>query len=153
MKVPEKSRKTEHLIKKFVNTRRVDRGLDRLDSDRALDASAHEHARDMARRGYYDHETPEGLEPSDRSKQYKYVAECIAMSRRGHRSPGTIAGDLVGDWMKSTGHRRYLLAGEYTLVGAGAWLDGRDVYGVLHISKNELRRGSNSGLVSRLIPF
>lgn len=153
MNVPEKSRKTEHLIKKFVNERRVDRGLDRLDSDRALDASAHEHARDMARRGFFGHENPEGESPSDRSKAFSYVAECNSMSYRGSGSPGSIAGELVGNWMKSPGHRQWLLADDYHLVGAGVWFDNDDVYGVLQISKDELRVNNRNSRLKELLSF
>lgn len=42
------------------------RTLPRLDRSRHLDAAALLHARDMARRDYFDHDSPEGTEPADR---------------------------------------------------------------------------------------
>lgn len=42
------------------------RGLPRLERSRALDAGALLHARDMAERNYFAHESPEGSEPTDR---------------------------------------------------------------------------------------
>lgn len=130
MNVPEKSRKTEHLIKKFVNERRVDRGLDRLDSDRALDASAHEHARDMARRGYFGHKNPEGRGPSERCKAYNEVYENIAYSITNSESAGGLAGDFLETWMTSPTHRNHILNSSFDLTGAGVWADGSRWIGV-----------------------
>lgn len=47
-----KTRKVEHLVAKFSNEHRVQRGLERLDTDWVLTSPARKHSRDTARRAY-----------------------------------------------------------------------------------------------------
>lgn len=71
-----------------------------------LDAIARAHARDMARRNYFDHRSPEGQGLPDRLRargySYCYAAENIAWGRRSEAE--TFAG-----WMASPSHRRNIL--------------------------------------------
>jgi uncharacterized protein YkwD len=68
------------------------------------------HSEDMAQRGYFAHETPEGLEPKDRGRalgilHFRVLAENIAYNK-GFADPGAFA---VERWMTSGAHRANIL--------------------------------------------
>jgi uncharacterized protein YkwD len=89
-----------------TNEARVQNGLQPLAWDPLLCKMARMHSEDMARRGYFAHETPEGLEPKDRSRalgllHFRVLAENIAFNK-GFADPGAFA---VERWMTSGGHR------------------------------------------------
>lgn len=68
------------------------------------------HSEDMAQRGYFAHETPEGLEPKDRGRalgilHFRVLGENIAFNK-GLEDPGAFA---VERWMLSGGHRVNIL--------------------------------------------
>jgi uncharacterized protein YkwD len=67
---------------------------------------AREKAHDMGRRGYYDHETPEGLDHDDLIEQADYQSngsgECIMADSK-------TAMEAWNEWMKSRPHRSILL--------------------------------------------
>lgn len=99
-----------------VNRARRDAGVAPLDSDPRLAEAAQSRADDMAVRGYYGHETPDGVgfdQVVERSEYgYFALAENIA---RGHAS----AAEVVQGWMDSPGHRANLLNPAFTEVGFG----------------------------------
>lgn len=93
-----------------TNEARVQNGLQLLAWDPLLCKMARMHSEDMARRGYFAHETPEGLEPKDRSRalgllHFRVLAENIAFNK-GFADPGAFA---VERWMTSGGHRANIL--------------------------------------------
>ena len=93
-----------------TNEARVQNGLQPLAWDPLLCKMARMHSEDMARRGYFAHETPEGLEPKDRSRalgllHFRVLAENIAFNK-GFADPGAFA---VERWMTSGGHRANIL--------------------------------------------
>jgi uncharacterized protein YkwD len=93
-----------------INQARVQNGLQALAWDPLLCRMARMHSEDMARRGYFAHETPEGLEPKDRSRalgllHFRVLAENIAFNK-GFADPGAFA---VERWMMSGGHRANIL--------------------------------------------
>ena len=93
-----------------TNEARVQNGLQPLAWDPLLCKMARMHSEDMARRGYFAHETPEGLEPKDRSRalgllHFRVLAENIAFNK-GFADPGAFA---VERWMMSGGHRANIL--------------------------------------------
>jgi uncharacterized protein YkwD len=77
---------------------------------------AQEHARDMARRNYFDHRSPEGAEPRDRARKAGYrwtlIGENIA---RGPES----AQEVVAGWMASPGHCANILDARFREMGLG----------------------------------
>jgi len=99
-----------------VNARREAVGAPPLVLDPRLNAAAQKHAEDMLTRSYYDHRSPEGLQPRDRVAGAGYrpfaVAENIA---RGH----TTVEEAMDAWMQSRGHRGNLLNPSFTEVGVG----------------------------------
>ncbi|MEO7971219.1 MAG: CAP domain-containing protein [bacterium] len=93
-----------------TNEARVQNGLQPLAWDPLLCKMARMHSEDMARRGYFAHETPEGLEPKDRGRalgllHFRVLAENIAFNK-GFADPGAFA---VERWMTSGGHRANIL--------------------------------------------
>lgn len=124
-----KAKRVEYLVMKFINERRVERGLDRLDTDNALRSAAREHSRDMARRGYVAHQSEHYGGPVDRVKNYDRVAENIHMEEKlWGNSPIDIAGQSVKSWMQSAGHRENILRNSNRIQGVGVWKSGQTVY-------------------------
>lgn len=93
-----------------TNEARVQNGLQPLAWDPLLCKMARMHSEDMAQRGYFAHETPEGLEPKDRGRalgllHFRVLGENIAFNK-GFADPGAFA---VERWMMSAGHRANIL--------------------------------------------
>ena len=100
----------EHTAFDKTNEARVQNGLRPLAWDPLLCRMARMHSEDMAKRGYFAHETPEGLEPKDRGRalgilHFRVLAENIAYNK-GFADPGAFA---VERWMTSGGHRANIL--------------------------------------------
>lgn len=78
--------------------------------------AAQGHADDMARRGYFDHNSPEGHGPVDRLRahgvSYRAMGENIAQHPGGPR-------DVLNGWLASPGHRQNLERCGYTHHGIG----------------------------------
>ena len=106
-----------------VNRVRDARGLDALRRDGKLERAGEAHARDMVRRGYFSHVTPEGETVSDRLRDAGYlggrtpwrVGETLAWGRRRLSTPAA----TVDAWMASPPHRRILLSARYREIGVG----------------------------------
>ena len=98
-----------------LNRERQRQGLSPLVCDGEVEDVAQGHADDMARRGYFDHYTPEGLAPTDRLDAagitYSNYGENIAWGSHTAKS-------VVSLWMGSPGHRANILD-NYTAVGIG----------------------------------
>jgi uncharacterized protein YkwD len=104
---------------------RIDRhrraiGCRALTWDRRLAVVGLRHSEDMARRQFFDHTNPDGLDPFERMERaglrYQAAAENLAM--------GATAGEQVFEgWMNSRGHRRNLENCVYTRIGIGRYGD------------------------------
>ena len=123
-----------------INAERVKHGGSTLQWDDELAAIARAHSDDMTRRGYLDHDTPEGLGPLDRAMRAGYdcwksnsyaIAENIAVETSLGNLDRTAA-EAVRGWVNSPGHRRNLLSREYDRAGVGAsygtWQGYKAVY-------------------------
>ncbi len=130
----------ERLTHEEINKRRVTNGGLALLWDGSLAEVARAHSVDMAQRGYFSHDTPEGLDPTDRLHQeglncrkgYRYgIAENLAIEIASG-SPDQLAAMAVHGWMDSSGHRRNLLDRQYSTTGIGAsygvWEGRKAVY-------------------------
>jgi len=135
----------ERRVHDRINKERREHKLAPLAEDDQLSRIARAHSQDMARRQFFDHVNPEGLDPTARGKRAGY--ECrkvrdnvireglgenlyqgslysrirIEDGRRSYdwNSPEEIAKESVEGWMKSPGHRRNILQPEYSLTGLG----------------------------------
>lgn len=105
----------EQLLLYLLNQERRSRRLPPLRYDAGLARAARAHASDMYRRGYFGHDTPDGLSPGARLRRarirFSLTGENIALAptlRVGHR-----------ELMASKRHRDHILSERFTRVGVG----------------------------------
>ena len=108
----------EREIHAGINSQRVRNGGRPLEWNSDLAAIARAHSDDMTARGYFDHDTPDGLDPTDRlhragfscRKADRYgIAENIAIETTLD-TVEMAAIEAVQGWVNSPGHRRNLLS-------------------------------------------
>ena len=103
----------------LVNQERVKAGLKPLAPDPELTEVARKHSADMFARGYFAHDTPEGVTPFDRMRaanvRFLTAGENLALAP-------TIPVAHTG-LMNSPGHRANILRPEFGRVGIGV-MDG-----------------------------
>ena len=139
-------RQLEDLVHRLINDQRMIHGVDPIDHVEAIRLIAREHSEDMAARGYFSHESPEGFDPSDRAQQAGYSCRkdygsyyTIGLAENIHQgwlfagyrivngvttphnplSPEQIAQQAVTGWMNSPGHRNNILDSSYDRAGLG----------------------------------
>lgn len=104
----------------LVNQQRARAGCRALTADARLAAVARAHSADMATRGYFDHVTPEGVDPGTRITRAGYAwsayGENIAMGQ-----PDAAA--VMDAWMNSSGHRANILNCAFRDLGVGLAYD------------------------------
>lgn len=102
-----------------VNRTRGERHLIALSRDPALDDVARAHSRDMARRGFFSHTTPEGLNPVDRITRGGVAGFTLAAENVGKTDRADPNREILDGWLASTVHRRNLLAPAFNRTGIG----------------------------------
>jgi uncharacterized protein YkwD len=117
--------------------READADLGPLEADPELLPAARAHALDMLDRGYYDHVTPDGLEPGDRvallhRRLVGSVGENLAgleglSAEQLEGQIGPLAAKIMDGWMQSPGHRENILDPGYTHGAIAAAARGEDV--------------------------
>ncbi len=109
----------------LVNEERQKAGLKLLNADPEMLMVARKHSADMFARGYFSHETPDGLSPFDRMKKAKVrflaAGENLAL--------GPTLNICHRGLMNSPGHRKNILNPFFGRVGIGI-LDG-GIYGLM----------------------
>jgi hypothetical protein len=109
----------------LLNEERARKGLAPLRAEARLELASQRHSEDMARRSFFEHETPEGVDPQARILATGYPAtnaftgENIARGEFAESSPV----EIVDSWMHSPGHRENILRAEFTEVGVGVATD------------------------------
>jgi uncharacterized protein YkwD len=122
--------KLEARVAARVNLVRRWYGLRPLRLSRGLTLAARSHSRDMAERGYFEHDSPRGaafwrrIARTYGSRGFKRweVGENIAWSSRR-----ATAVHVVRQWMRSPTHRANLLSGTWRDLGVGAFRVSRAV--------------------------
>lgn len=144
----------EMYVHEFTNDQREDAGLLKLHRIQAIDSIARDHSLDMSERGYFEHTTPEGLEPTDRADRAGYscvkhyathytrgIAENLSLSYTytHYITPGVktsyiwmadeeaIAVDVVEGLMNSPPHRESILNGDYDKIGIGVVINSDEM--------------------------
>jgi uncharacterized protein YkwD len=83
---------------------------------RALDDAAADHARDMARRKYFEHRGSDGSQPKDRALRAGYrprlTGENIAYGPES-------AEEVVAGWLASPGHCANIMDARFRHIGVG----------------------------------
>lgn len=138
---PTKTERIENLIHDSVNRHRLSAGLDALERDIEIDAIARDHSQDMAERGYFEHHTPEGLDPTDRADLAGY--ECMTrydtyytygLAENIFHHTGTwygaerLASESMNGWMNSPGHRQNIMNPDYNRLGVGVAIGASGMY-------------------------
>lgn len=108
----------------LINAERRKHGLRALRMDPRLSKAAQAHSRDMVRRRYFSHTSPDGLSPAQRVRATGYlraarawtVGENIAWAWHGRET----AARVVTAWMHSPPHREEILRPSFRDVGIGA---------------------------------
>jgi uncharacterized protein YkwD len=87
-----------------------------LESSRELDDAAARHARDMARKKYFDHRGRDGSQPKDRVLRAGYLprltGENIALGPES-------AEEVVAGWLASPGHCANIMDSRFEHIGVG----------------------------------
>ncbi|WP_381792217.1 CAP domain-containing protein [Streptomyces niveus] len=100
----------------LVNSERSKAGCGPVSTSTQLDTAALRHSQDMAAKGYFDHNSPDGKDPGDRitaaGYQWTTYGENIA---RGQQT----AAQVMEGWMKSPGHRANILNCAFKEIGVG----------------------------------
>lgn len=105
----------EDTMLRLLNTERTQRGLGTVSADEKLRAVARAHSQDMLARGYFAHETPEGVDPFQRM-----AAAGITYETAGENLGfGPTVQIVHQGLMNSPGHRANILNPDYTKVGIG----------------------------------
>ncbi|HEU4947407.1 MAG TPA: CAP domain-containing protein [Kribbella sp.] len=106
----------ERQVLDLTNAARQDKGCRPLSLESSLVEAAGEHASDMVRRHFFDHNNPDGKSPFDRMEAAGFrgsaMAENIAVGY-------TSAQAVFDGWMKSSGHRKNILNCSYNKIGIG----------------------------------
>jgi uncharacterized protein YkwD len=111
----------ENSVVTLVNRERQQRGLSPLRQDGRLRSAARAHSEDMAKRGFFEHVSPDGRFPADRMRKYGCTrpgGENIAMGQR--QAVAVMAG-----WMDSPGHRANILHPDFGAIGVGVYIGVR----------------------------
>ncbi len=117
-----------------LNTERAHYGLRRLTLNKRLSRAARRHARDMARRNYFSHDTLGGGSFVDRIRREGYlrdanrwvVGENLGWGTKNKSRPRSI----MEMWMNSPGHRANILNASFREVGIGLAYDAPIASGV-----------------------
>jgi uncharacterized protein YkwD len=103
----------------LINAQRERNGRVPLSPNAMLDRAAVLHSLDMAKRKYFEHADPDGVQPDARIVHQGYppilVGENLAWGELAESTPANI----VALWMKSPGHRANVLEPDYREIGIG----------------------------------
>ncbi|WP_344362345.1 CAP domain-containing protein, partial [Streptomyces gobitricini] len=100
----------------LVDAERAKAGCRPLRRDSRLRSAAQGHADDMAARGYYAHDNPEGRDAGDRMAAAGY--DWRTWGENIHRGPRNAA-RAVRDWMASSEHRKNIVNCAFKDIGVG----------------------------------
>lgn len=105
---------------RLTNEFRRRNGLPEFIEDPVCTAAAVDHARDMARRGYFDHFAPDGSSPTHRYRRRNTAGQrVIRVTENIARGNGTTPEGALRMWLNSSGHRKHLVGREMNHIGVG----------------------------------
>lgn len=106
----------EMQVYQLTNQERQARGLYLYAWNDTLAGAARAHSQDMGNRGYFDHNTPEGVTPGQRITAAGYTwSACAENIAAGQTSPA----EVMQSWMNSSDHRANILATTCCDLGVG----------------------------------
>lgn len=144
----------ENKIHDLINVQRTQNSLTALSFDPQLNLIARAHSQDMATRNYFEHDTPEGADPTARALSAGYhchkdlpngyyvdgLAENIYQNNlynsyetmdgvivsHDWNDMDALASSTVQGWMHSTGHRENILTSTFDREGIGVAISSDD---------------------------
>lgn len=113
---------------KLTNDAREDEGLKALSRNAILDRTAQAYAEDMATRGFFAHEDPDGRSSGERILEGGYAKPSCLCSWKYGTGENLAQGqdtpeEAVEDWLASPGHRANILRRDFEDIGIG-YFDG-----------------------------
>ncbi len=106
---------TEPGVLSWTNAQRKEHGLSALTTNEALNAAAETKLQDMFAKQYFEHLSPDGIDPGKLAGQagyiYVMVGENLALGNFKNDQ------ELVQAWMDSPGHRANILEAKYEEIG------------------------------------
>ena len=102
-----------------VNRVRSDHHLVPLVRRSDLDRVALAHSSDMAQRGYFSHQSPEGANAVDRLQHHGVSDMRLAAENLGKTTQSDPSTQIVRSWLQSPDHRSNLLAPALNFTGIG----------------------------------
>ncbi|MFC6865813.1 CAP domain-containing protein [Haloechinothrix salitolerans] len=118
-KTSERPTMTERAVR-LVNDVRADHGCGAVSVDERIERAANKHSTDMAERGYFSHDTPEGVGFAERIENEGYPSPGAENIAKGYRT----AEDVMEGWMNSDGHRANILNCDLNTIGIGLDTNG-----------------------------
>ena len=116
-------RQAARSVVREINQERADRKRPRLRIDRRLERAGGRHARDMVRRGFFSHLTPDGRGITERAQAAGYLHNAatwgLGETLAWGAGTGSTPAAIVTAWMDSPAHRQILLSRPYRDVGIG----------------------------------
>ena len=118
-----------------VNQVRSDHHLVPLVRRSDLDQVALAHSIDMARRGYFSHQSLEGENAVDRLRQHGVTDMRLAAENLGKTTQSDPSVQIIRSWLQSPDHRGNLLAPalNFTGIGIARGADGSLIYTQVYI--------------------
>jgi uncharacterized protein YkwD len=120
---PAAATEIEKRVFDLTNSARVEKGLISLTWDANLCHMARRHSENMARLGFFSHETPDGLRMRDRARtlgiqHFQILGENISYNQ-GYQDP---AGFAVQEWLHSPGHRANIFRDGFRQSAVGVFI-------------------------------
>jgi len=137
LSLEEREMETEAEIHRLINLEREAYGIEPLSYDDELAEIAAAHSQDMYDRSYFEHDTPEGIEPADRGKNAGYFCEIDIDETRFYdvivenifkkesteslilSDANSMANEAVDAWIGSSLHRNIILDNLLSVEGIG----------------------------------
>jgi uncharacterized protein YkwD len=109
----------ERALHAAVNQFRAEEHLIPLERRSDLDAVARAHCADMIARGYFSHDTPDGLNPVQRMQRAGLDGFTLAAENVGQTTERDPNRAILEGWKRSPAHRRNLEARPFNTTGLG----------------------------------
>ena len=111
----------------LLNEQRAREGLGPLRYDVRLELASQRHSEDMVGRGFFEHHTPEGVEPQARMLAVGYPADNAFTGENIARGQGVESSpvEIMDSWLRSPPHREAILNRSYAEVGVGVATAGQ----------------------------
>jgi uncharacterized protein YkwD len=106
-------------LHRSVNAFRATLHLVELERRSDLDEVARAHSADMAARGFFSHDTPEGLNPVHRLQRAGVAGFALAGENVGQTNRPGPNEEILEGWKRSPVHRQNLTAGPFNATGVG----------------------------------